>query len=108
MPHPTANHTRKWVARDHTQRRRRDRVITTNSVGAKTAIQSQWTYLPKSGFTTALKIMDIPTSAPAHNKAMGQLRFAGSFPGLPTSDVLLPEALLLLISFFMMAHLRFP
>ncbi|PKB63968.1 MAG: hypothetical protein BZY80_04785 [SAR202 cluster bacterium Io17-Chloro-G2] len=83
-------------------------MIKTNSVGAKTAIQSQWTYLPNSGLTTALRIMEPPTNDAAHRRAKGQARFAGCVPGLTPSDLPPPAVLLLLAGFFMAAHQPFP
>ena len=98
------------VASHHTQRRRRERVSKTNSVGAKTAIQSQCTYLPNSGLTTALRIMAPATKAPAHPKATGQLRPA--FSSFAPRDFVLTfapaTALLLLARLFIVTYQPFP
>ena len=77
-------------------------------MGARAAIQSQWTYLPNSGFTTALKITAPPTKAPAQAKATGQLRFRRAFPGFAPSDFMSITALLLLTNFFIVTDQRFP
>ena len=92
---------------DHTQRRRRDRVIKTNTVGAKAAIQSQWTNLPKSGLTTALRITADPTKAPAQTNATGQLRFTNTCRGFAPPDFLPAPTLFLLTGFFMVTYSRF-
>ena len=53
------------------------KVSSASAVGATPAIQSQCTYLPSKGFTTALSATPTPTIAKANPKEMSQLRFAG-------------------------------
>ncbi|MCH8280764.1 MAG: hypothetical protein IIC96_08780 [Chloroflexi bacterium] len=77
-------------------------------MGAKPAIQSQWTYRPNSGLTTALRITATPTNAPAHPKATGQLRLRGAFLGFAPSDFMPTTVLLLLTGFFIVTYQRFP
>ena len=91
----------------HTQRRRRDRVSKTNKVGAKPAIQSQWTTLPNSGLTTALRITAAPTKIPAHTNAICQLRFTSTFRGFAASDFLPATTFLLFTGFFLVTNWRF-
>ena len=82
-------------------------VAATNSVGANTAIQSQWTNRPNSGLTTALTITEAPTNAPAHAKATGQLRGASAFSGFALSGLVPATALLLLLGFFIVTYAPF-
>jgi len=76
-------------------------------VGAKPAIQSQWTDLPNSGLTTALRITEAPIKTPAHTNATGQLRFTSTFRGFAPSDFLLAAKHLLHTGFFMVTYGRF-
>ena len=92
----------------HIQRRRKERVRTTNRVGANPAIQSQWTYLPNSGLTTALRITAPPTKAPAHIKATGQLRRIAALPGFAPLDFIPTTVFLLLTGFLIINNQRFP
>ena len=78
--------------------------IRMNIVGANPAIQSQWTSLPNSGFTTALSITEPPVKPPAHAKATGQLRLTGSFSGSALSDFIPATVLLLLAGFFIVTQ----
>ena len=93
------------VCLDHTQRRRRDRAIKTNRAGAKAAIQSQWTNLPNSGLTTALRSMAAPTNAPAPINATGQLRFTGACRDFTAGDFL-PAPRLLFLARFIIGTLK--
>lgn len=51
-----------------------------NREGARTAIQSQWTFRPNSGLTEALTGTEIPTRTTAHTMDTGQPRLSEPIP----------------------------
>ena len=59
--------------RGYIQRRLIASVSAANPTGATPAIQSQWTYLPKSGFIVALAMIDTPTTTAAQKREDFQL-----------------------------------
>ena len=73
-------------------------------MGARPAIQSQWTFRPISGLTVALITTRRPTTPTADTKDMGQLRDTESGPWFVPLRPALVFSLLVLPVFFI-AHL---
>ena len=75
-------------------------------MGARPAIQSQWTYRPNSGLIAALSATNTPTTAAANPTDTVQLRFALTVLLFILWPLFLLRALLALTGLFIGANYR--